>query len=279
MITDGIIVDYNNDGWDDVLLVGDWMPIVALKNNAGVLVDDSENLNLLNTEGWWNAIETADLNRDGRPDFVLGNHGKNSFFKPGDRMYVSDFDGNGSVEQIFCTARENKYYPILDKDELVSQIPSLRKSLVYYKDYKSKSIDEIFPKPVLSRAKIYETKILSSVILLSGPRGYMIMELPPEAQYAPVYALLLKDLDRDGIIDLILGGNQYQVKPQFGRYDASDCFFFKGILATNTFTFDRGVSLGIKGQVRDIQFVDGKNDKLILFAKYDDNLEIFKVLY
>lgn len=277
MITDGVIVDYNKDGWDDIVLVGDWMSITAFKNNAGKFINDSEKLNLKDTEGWWNAIETADLNQDGYPDFVLGNHGKNSFFKPQDRMYVSDFDANGSVEQIYCTKQQGKYYPILDKDELISQIPSLKKELIYYKDYKTKSIDEIFSNSVLLKATTYETKIMSSIVLYSSPKGYKISELPQQAQYSPVYALLLQDVDSDGVIDLIAGGNQYQAKPQFGRYDASDCFFFKGFKNGDAFGFNEGRSLGIKGQVRDIQYIDLKNEKLILFAKYDDYLEVFKL--
>ncbi|MBX2916934.1 MAG: VCBS repeat-containing protein [Cyclobacteriaceae bacterium] len=277
MITDGVVVDYDKDGWEDLVLVGDWMPITAYKNYNGSFFKDNKRLNIANTEGWWNTIETADLNQDGYPDFVLGNHGKNSFFKPGDRMYISDFDSNGSIEQIFCTKRGDRYYPILDKDELLSQIPSLKKSLIYYKDYKDKTIDQIFGSSALIRANSFETKIMSSILLISSSSGYKILELPIQAQYSPVYAILLKDLDRDGIIDLITGGNQYQVKPQFGRYDASDCFFFKGNLIGNSFHLDEGISLGISGQIRDIEYVDTNTEKLILFAKYDDNLEIFKI--
>ncbi len=60
-------------------------------------------MGLSNTEGWWHDVEAADLNNDGKMDFVFGNHGQNSFFKSGDRMYVNDFDQNGSVEQVFST--------------------------------------------------------------------------------------------------------------------------------------------------------------------------------
>lgn len=277
MVTDGVIIDYDRDGWEDIVLVGDWMPVTAFRNNAGNFIDDSKKLNLMNTEGWWNVIETADLNRDGYPDFVLGNHGKNSFFKPGDRMYVNDFDANGSVEQIFCTKHNDKYYPILEKDELLSQIPSLKKSLIYYKDYKDKSIDEIFDNAVLLESTKLETKVMSSIFMVSTNAGYKILELPQQAQYSPVYALLLQDLNNDGVLDMITGGNQYQVKPQFGRFDASDCFFFKGNIKGNTFGFSEGSSLGIKGQIRDIQYIKVKSSKLVLFAKYDDNLEIFKL--
>lgn len=277
MITDGLIVDFDNDGWKDILLVGDWMPIVVFKNYRGLFTNVSKKLNLLNTEGWWNVVKADDLNKDGVVDFVLGNHGRNSFFMPGDRMYIHDFDKNGSTEQIYCTSQRGKYYPVLDKDELLSQIPSLKKTLIFYKDYKDKTMTDIFQEEVLSGSKILEVKYMSSVMLLSGPTGYSILDLPSQAQYAPVYALLLQDIDNDDVTDLIVGGNQFKVKPQFGRFDASDCFLFRGQLRGKDFRFLEGESLGIKGEVRDIKFINNQRAKLILFAKYDDNLEIFKI--
>ncbi|MCW5912824.1 MAG: VCBS repeat-containing protein [Cyclobacteriaceae bacterium] len=278
MLTDGTVVDFDNDGWLDLVLIGDWMPILMLKNNSGKFDDVSATVKLSNTSGWWNSIESCDINADNIPDFILGNHGKNTFFKPGDRMYIADFDGNGSIEQIYCTLIRRKYYPVLDKDELISQVPSLKKNLVYYKDYRDKSIDDIFPESVLSQAKILEVDMLSSVMLVSGPAGYSVVELPVQAQYSPVYATLMQDLDGDGVADLLVGGNQYQVKPQFGRYDASQVFFFKGIRTGEAIAFSKGESLGIKGQVRDIEFIKVNNKKYLLFAKYDDALEIFQIL-
>lgn len=278
MLTDGVVTDFNGDGWKDLVLVGDWTSILMLKNNKGTFEDISPTLNLSNMRGWWNAVETFDLNKDGAPDFVLGNHGKNSFFRSGDRIYIADFDNNGSIEQIYCTHRNGKYYPVLDKDELISQIPSLKKNLIYYKDYRNKTIHDIFSEPVLSQAKVLHVDILSSVMLLSEAGGYSVVELPIQAQYSPVHATLIKDLDNDGVEDLLVGGNQYQVKPQFGRYDASQVFFFKGVQSENTFAFSDGISLGVKGQIRDIKFIQFKEKKYLLFAKYDDALEIFEVL-
>ena len=140
MITDLEVEDFDGDGWKDIVIAGDWMPVVILKNNKGKFTDVSKELGLLNTRGWWHDIESGDFNKDGKIDFVLGNHGLNTFFKPHDRMYVNDFDGNGSVEQIFCTKLNGKYYPILDKDDLISQLPYLKKELLYFKDYGNESI-------------------------------------------------------------------------------------------------------------------------------------------
>lgn len=277
MITDASVADFDGDGWNDIMIVGDWMPVAALRNNKGSFSNVSLDIGLSNTEGWWHTIETADLNMDGKPDFILGNQGLNSFFKSGDRMYVYDFDMNGSKEQIFCTLIDGKYFPIVDKDEFLSQLPSFRKSLLYYRDYAKKSINELFPLESLNNSKIYQVNRMASVMLLSGTNGYDIIELPLQAQFSPIYSLMIGDFDNDGIKDLIAGGNQYFVKPQFGRQDASHGWFFKGILNGGQFIFQQGQDLHVSGQIRDIEYIEINNDKFILFAKYDNELEIFKI--
>ncbi|MBI3220591.1 MAG: VCBS repeat-containing protein [Bacteroidetes bacterium] len=277
MITDVSIGDFDKDGWQDILLVGDWMPITALKNDNGIFADHSRQFKLNGTEGWWHDVETADLNKDGRPDFVIGNHGKNTFFSEGDRMYVSDFDRNGSIEQLICTKVGDKYYPIIDKDELLSQLPSLKKKLLFYKDYSNMPIDHLFPNEILSGAKLLQLNMLSSIVMLSDENGYKIIELPIEAQYSPIYALSISDFDNDGIDDLIAGGNQHLVKPQFGRFDASTGWFFKGAKKGKEFSFDKGISLNVKGQIRALEHIEIKGNKYLMFAKYDDYLEIYKI--
>ncbi len=277
MITDASIADFDNDGWSDIVVVGDWMPIVFMRNDHSRFIDVSADVGLKDTEGWWRCIESGDFNKDGKVDFVLGNHGLNTFFKAHDRMYVNDFDGNGSVEHIYCTRIDGRYYPIVDKDELLSQLPALKKALLYYKDYAKKSIDELFPEPVLKKSRIFEVKLLSSILLLSGSSGFRQMELPLEAQYSPIYALSVGDFDNDGVEDVIAGGNQYLVKPQFGRYDASNGWFFQGALEKGRFNFQPGSDLNVKGQIRDIELVEVKGVKYVFFAKYDDRLEIFKI--
>lgn len=277
MVTDAETVDVDNDGWVDLVLVGDWMPITVLKNDQGQFKNWPSDLNLTETAGWWHTIEVADFNNDGRVDFVVGNHGLNTFFKPGDRMYVNDFDQNGSVEQLYCTRVGGKYFPIVDKDELLSQLPSLKRSLLYYKDYGKKTIDQLFPKSTLDQSKVFEVKMLASHIFLSQGDRYQAIQLPQEAQYSPLFGLLVIDFDEDGVLDLVAGGNQYEVKPQFGRYDASFGWLFKGSLTNGKFTFSKGQSLGVTGQIRDIEFIEKAGTRYLIFAKYDDNVEIYKI--
>ncbi len=277
MVTDGIATDLNGDGWTDLVIVGDWMPVVALVNHNGIYADQSSELGFTGTEGWWHEIESADFNQDGKPDFVIGNHGLNSFFRKGDKLYVNDFDHNGSIEQIYCTRIGDKDYPVLDRDELVSQLPGLKKKLLYYKDYGAMSMDKLFDGPVMAQSRALQVKMLASMLAISGTDGYELVQLPKEAQYSPIYAISISDFDDDGIPDVVAGGNQFLVKPQFGRFDASSGWFFKGIFTENKFQLDSGIALNVEGQIRDIEFVIVNGTKYILFAKYDDNLEVFSI--
>ncbi len=119
---------------------------------------------LLNTEGWWHSVVSKDLNNDGKIDFVLGNHGLNSRFKASDKqpvtMYVNDFDLNGSIEQIICAYNSDTIYPLVMKDDLVKQIPSLESKYKKFDDYKDQTMEDIFPPEVLERSVKLEAKIM-----------------------------------------------------------------------------------------------------------------------
>ena len=132
LITDAKWEDLNKDGYLDLIIVGEWMPITILINNKGVFENKTEDYNLSKTRGLWKSIEILDLNCDGQMDFIASNIGKNTFYKPGMKLFVNDFDANGTYEQLFCEKVGDKYFPLIDKDELISQLPSLKKKLVYY---------------------------------------------------------------------------------------------------------------------------------------------------
>jgi hypothetical protein len=153
----------------------------------------------------------------------------------------------------------------------------MKKSLLYYKDYGRMSMDDLFKPEVMRDSKVFQVNLLSSILLLSGPQGYEMVELPAELQYSPLYALLLTDLDNDGVVDLIAGGNNYKVKPQFGRYDASSCWIFKGRIDNGKYTLTSGQDINVKGEVRDIKLVEYEGVKYIFFAKYDEELEVYRL--
>ena len=274
MITDASWVDINNDGWQDLIVLGEWMPIKIFINTNSKLEDKSSSYNLSNTSGIWSSMELADVDNDGDLDIVAGNIGLNNFFEADMRMYISDFDGNGFQEQIICKKKNNTYYPIVDKDELISQIPSLKKKLLYYKEYSTADIKSIFSEEVLKKAIYIDLQIIESAVFFNEQGKFVLRKLPSKIQYAPVYAITSADINGDGFEDLFFGGNQYLVKPQFGRYDASKGWAIFGPYTSKSEKVEV-FSLNIKGQIRDLKWIDHGTNK-ILIAPINDEKTSFK---
>jgi FG-GAP repeat. len=140
MITDIEFTDLNSDEKGDLIVVGEWMPILAFLNNESSWESISESIGFEETNGMWQSIETSDLNGDGVPDLVLGNMGQNGLYKPNMKLYLNDYDQNGKLEAIYTYSIDNKDFPIHDRDELIKQLPDLKKKLLYYEDYANQSI-------------------------------------------------------------------------------------------------------------------------------------------
>ena len=274
MITEARWIDINDDGWQDLIVTGEWMPIKIFINNNGQLSDKSESYDLKNTSGIWSSIEVLDVDNDGDKDIVAGNIGLNNFFESDMRMYVGDFDGNGFKEQIICKKIEENYYPIVDKDELISQIPSLKKKLLYYKDYGKANMNTIFGDEILKQTYFVDLKMLNSAVFFNENDKFTLQKLPGEIQHSPVYAITSSDINEDGFVDLLFGGNQYLVKPQFGSYDASLGWVIYGphSLKNNDSNLS---SLNIDGQIRDFKWIDYKNKKILIAAINNEKTDFY----
>ncbi len=263
MITNAQWSDLNNDGWEDLVILGEWMPVKVFLNKKGKLEDKTEAYGIGDSSGLWTSLEVADIDNDGDMDIIAGNMGQNSFFKPRMKMFVHDFDGNGFQEQIICQFLKGKYYPIVDKDELISQIPSLKKKLLYYRDYAKADMSSIFSKEQLENTFSQKLEMIESTIFLNENGKFIAYKLPNEIQYAPVYAISASDIDGDGHTDLFFGGNQYLVKPQFGRYDASTGWAIFGPY-TNKNNPSEVFPLRIQGQIRNLEWIDTDNKKVLI---------------
>ena len=224
MITDALWMDVDGDGKKDLITVSDWGTPHIYGNSGRRLSPMKSNLDSLN--GWWNTLNTADLDGDGDLDLILGNEGQNLHYKPKKhapmKMYINDFDNNGTIEQITTFSKNGKDYPIHQKKDLTAQMSSLKKQNLKASDYSQRSIDQLFPADVIKNCIVKMVKEPRSMIAINNGNGQFKTEpLPYQVQLSCVCGIVCTDLNKDGRDDLIMGGNNFEFRPQFSQLDAN----------------------------------------------------------
>ena len=282
MITDAIWEDIDNDGKKDLIVVGDWMAPTIFKNTGRRLAEFKSNLT--SYPGFWNAVTCVDLNNDGKKDLILGNKGTNTPYKASStnpmKMFVNDFDSNGTIEQITTRTIGGKDIPVHLKSELAKQIPVIKKKNLSYTDYSKKSFQELFSGSIINNSIQKTANIQESIIAINRGNGkFEIKTLPKEVQFSSVNTILTLDVNKDGILDIILGGNQYEFKPQFGRLDSNFGSVLLGDKKGNyTWTSYDKSGFYLKGEVKHIQKIKNKNNTVSFIAVINDATpKIFKI--
>jgi hypothetical protein len=280
MVTDAQIADIDGDGKNELVVVGDWMPVTVYKYQNNQLKKSFE---IPNSSGWWNCLIIADVNADGNPDLIAGNNGINSKIKADINhpatLYVGDFNNDGSTECIPVYYKsDNKSYPFNLYGDMTISMPFLRKTFLYYSDYAGKSINEIFSAQQLGQAvKLSVDQTQTCVFINNGKNNFTMKPLPQVVQTTPVFAVLADDLNDDGWKDLFMAGNFYGLKPEVGRYDAGYGYTLLSDKQHN-FVYDKPSQSGlfIKGEVRDIKTIKTSKGQYIIVARNNDALQIFK---
>ena len=279
MVTGAVATDVDKDGWPDLVLVGEWMPITLFKNHQGRLINETNAAGLQHTKGWWTTIRAADINGDGREDLLVGNWGTNSKLHASEkaplRLYFGDFDHNGQSDQLLAMANaDGNYYPFLGKDDLDRHMPSIiRKKYNTYSGFAGQTIEQAFG-PHLTGATLLEAECLSSVLLTNNAHGrFDITPLPKETQWSPVFTFLVGDLDHDGAADIISAGNFYGVTPYEGRYDAS----YGTVLLSGQKVIPAARSgLLLDGEIRDSRIIRTAHGPLFLFSRNDNSVLFYR---
>ena len=232
---------------------------------------------MASSKGWWNAIHAADIDGDGDLDFFIGNHGTNSRFRASEkfpiRMYLNDFDLNGAEEGVLTFKAENgKYFPFALRHNLIDQVKSLKKKFPDFESFKEADIDVIFSKEQMEGVQIAEVSTLETQLWINNANfSFTQAELPNQVQFSPVYAINTADFDQDGDLDVVMGGNLYNAKPEVGIYDASYGVYLEN-KGNATFEFHQdGNGFSLPGQIRSIQI----DEKQMIVARNRDSLKIY----
>ena len=231
MVVDALWTDFDNDGKRDLIIAGEFMPLVFYHNDGGKL-NRIENTGVEYEKGWWNSLAQADFDSDGDIDYVAGNLGWNNNFQASTafplKVFAKDFDGNGSVDPVIaCYMRETmddtvrKLFPVHFWDEMNQQSPAFRRKFTRYKEFGSATLEGLLSPAELNGALVLEANNMSTSYIenLGGGR-FTMRDLPVRTQFAPVYGLVSDDINGDGNADLLLTGNDFGNEVFIGRYDA-----------------------------------------------------------
>jgi hypothetical protein len=226
MVTAALWTDFDDDGWQDLIVVGEFMPVTVFQNNKGTLTDITGQTGLKNTHGWWNGITSGDFDNDGDTDYVLGNLGLNSRFKATAReplcIYANDYDKNGQIDPVMCYYIDGENYVAHSRNDLIDQINAMRSRFRNYEDYANATFEESFLKEEIATAHVVKSETFANSYLENlGGGKFRLSELPRTAQIAPMYGMLVGDYNGDRNLDLLAVGNFYSGEVFSGRYDAS----------------------------------------------------------
>jgi len=276
MVTGAVWTDKDSDGWPDLVVVGEWMPVTVFKNNNGKLENKTAEEGLSKTTGLWQSIKAEDIDGNGFPDLLVGNWGENSKLKATEasplKLWVGDLDGNGATDQILGVSENGNYHPFLNKEDLERKLPFIRQQFEGYAEMAGLSVEKIFNERLQSMQTLKVNTLATSVLMNSGKR-YNVEKLPEQLQWFPVFAWAVFDFNRDGQKDILAGGNFYGVIPYEGRYDAGlgQVLLQKEKSWVALSPLQSGLILN--GEIRDIQVCKtlGKQN-LYLIARNNDSL-------
>lgn len=280
LVTDAVWVDTDNDSKKELVIVGEWMSPRIFGFQNGRFVERKTGLEEF--YGWWQTINTADLDGDGDNDLVLGNLGENFYLRPDEqnpvKLWINDFDGNGMPDKIFSRTVNGQDVPVFLKKDFTDALPSYKKQNLRHSAFAERSIQTLFAEPLVKNASVKKFNFSGSCIAINFGKGtFSLRKLPYMAQLSCINAILCEDVNDDGFTDLIVGGNNTTCLPQFGRLDASmgrvllnDGKAMFAVMETSRTGFM------VPGMTKEIISIGQGKEKHILFFRNDDDVLVYK---
>ncbi|NMH89039.1 VCBS repeat-containing protein [Flavivirga algicola] len=283
MATSALITDFNNDGWQDIIIVGEWMSIRVFQNTKHGFKEVSEAVGLTkDTTGWWWSINEGDFDGDGDMDYMVGNNGLNYKYKATEDetfdIYVNDFDNDNKEDIVLSYYNEGKQYPVRGRECSSQQIPQIKEKFKNYESFSEATLVDVYEEKSLEAALHYQVKSFASIYLENKEGKFIIHELPVEAQMSSINKILVDDYDQDGALDALIAGNLFSSEVETPRNDGGYGLFLKGN-KNGTFKAIASSKSGFftQGDVKDMKHIKTKNGQFIIVAKNDDFLQFVNI--
>ncbi len=289
LVCDAIFSDFDNDGWPDLILTGEWMPVTFLKNDHGVFKNVTANTGIGDKFGWWNSITAGDFSHNGKIDYIVGNVGLNTFYKATDKypVYITakDFDNNGSYDafpSVFLKDQDGEMqeFPANTRDDIIKQVLGMRVKFQNYKSYAVATMDSVITPEMRKGAIRLKANMLQSCYIKNDGHGkFTMVPLPVEAQTSQLSGMVVDDFDGDGNLDVAISGNDYGTDVTTGKYDAFNGLVLKGDGKGNfkPLTIQQS-GLYIPGDGKALVKLQGaKGDYLLAASQNRDVMKIFEL--
>ena len=282
MVTSASWTDFDKDGWTDLVIAGEWMPIKVFKNDHGDFIDISKQLGLDDTTGWWFSLKEGDFDNDGDMDFIAGNLGLNYKYQASEDasfdIYYYDFDGNRTKDIVLSYFNDGEKFPVRGRECSSQQMPGIKKKFEDYNSYANANLEDIYTTDYLENALHYQVKSFASVYIENTEEGFKIHRLPVEAQISNINQILVEDFNQDGNLDALIAGNLYASEVETPRADAGIGLLlegngkgeFKAVKARESGFF-------VPGDVKDMVKLSTPNGEYIVCAKNNDYLQLIKL--
>lgn len=283
MATSAVITDYNNDGLQDIIIVGEWMPIRVFENTRTGFKEVSSALGLTkDTTGWWWSIKQGDFDHDGDMDYIVGNNGLNYKYQatPNETfdIFVKDFDNDKHKDIVLSYYNDGKQYPVRGRGCSSQQIPNIKKKFKDYESFSEATLVDVYTEKSLKEALHYEVKSFASIYLENKNGKMIIHKLPVEAQLSCINQIMIDDYDKDGNLDVLITGNMYNSEVETPRNDAGHGMFLKGN-GKGEFKSVPPIQSGFftPGDVKNMELIKVKGKSYLLLTKNNSNLQGIKI--
>lgn len=284
MITSSCWVDINNDGAKDLVLVGEWMPITTFVRTPQGFSKLEANLDFASEIGWWYSIRHGDFDNDGDEDLIVGNLGlNNKFHVTADKplhIFSNDFDKNGTLDIVLSKEYHGNLVPVRGKECSTKQMPFISEKFPMFSEFATSTLEDIYTAEELENSLHYmATNFASTYVENKGNGTFVSSPLPSEAQLSPINDIIIYDFDKDGNLDIIIAGNQFNTEVETPSYDAGKGLYLKGNGDGSFIPYPKIAQTGIfmPYNVKELELIMLSNGQrpAILTANNNDALQLF----